>query len=274
MDSSQIAIDELSKHNLTHHPMELPHVGLGTMGIKNPDPVTTALEVGYRHLDTARIYDNESIVGDGIARSGVDRQEIVIATKLWTDSLSHEHVEPTTRESATSLGVDQLDLLYVHRPRGEYSPEETLPALDRLVERGITAHIGLSNFTIEELERAQEVLVHSIAAHQIELHPLMYKPELIEHARKHEYTVVGYSPLASGNVSEIDPVVRIAESNQTTPEAVAIAWATSKQPVVIIPKASHREHLQANLAASRLELDAQELAVIDSIERTHEFYPE
>ncbi|EMA64390.1 aldo/keto reductase [Halorubrum kocurii] len=254
--------------------MHLPPVGLGTMGIDDPDAIATALSVGYRHLDTARIYGNEAVVGDGLAATGVDRDAVTVATKLWVDDLGDGDVGPTARESADLLGVEALDLLYVHRPRGAYDPETTLPALDRLVDEGSVREVGVSNFEVDELDRALEVLDAPLAAHQTELHPLFYRPELLEHAREHGYAIVAYSPLAGGRVSEIDAVAEIAAARDATPEAVAIAWATAKDPVVAIPKASSERHLRANLAAADLDLTPEETAAIDAVDREEELFPE
>ena len=269
--------------------MDLPPVGLGTMGIDDRDAVATALAVGYRHLDTARIYDNEAVVGEGLAAgltgdsgvddavdaaSDLDREDVTVATKLWIDDLAADAVAPAARESADRLGVDAIDLLYVHRPRGDYDPEATLPALDRLVDDGLVRNVGVSNFEIADLDRALDVLGRPPAAHQTELHPLFYKPALLDHARDHGYPVVAYSPLAGGRVREVDAVVEVAEAHGTSPEAVAIAWAAAKEPVVTIPKASSEEHLRANLAAADLELDDAAVAAIDAVEREEELFPE
>jgi 2,5-diketo-D-gluconate reductase B len=258
--------------------MNLPPIGLGTMGIDDPDTVATALGVGYRHLDTARIYDNEATVGEGLAAGlaadDIGRADVTVATKLWVDDLAADRVGPAARESADRLGVDRLDLLYVHRPRGEYDPDATLPALDRLVDEGLVRGVGVSNFELSDLDRAVDALDAPIAAHQTELHPLFYRPELLEHARDHGYPVVAYSPLAGGRVREVAPVVEAAEAHDVTPEAVAVAWATAKEPVVAIPKASSEAHLRANLAATGVELTDAEVAAIDAVERERELFPE
>ena len=261
--------------------MKLPPVGLGTMGIDDSDAVATALDAGYRHLDTARIYGNEAVVGEGLAAglsadgpSDLDRDDVTVATKLWIDDLAADEVAPAARESADRLGVDTIDLLYVHRPRGEYDPAATLPELDRLADEGLVGNVGVSNFEVADLDRAIDVLGRPPAAHQTELHPLFYKPELLDHAREHGYPVVAYSPLAGGRVREVDAVVDVADARGTTPEAITIAWAAAKEPVVTIPKASSAAHLRANLAAAGLDLDDAEVAAIDAVEREEELFPE
>lgn len=257
--------------------MDLPPIGLGTMGIDDPDPIATALDVGYRHLDTARIYDNEAVVGEGLVASDVAREDVVVATKLWVDDLAPDDVRPAARESADRLGVDRVDLLYVHRPYEPYDPADTLGALATLRDDGLVDAVGVSNFEPAELDAAIDVLDgHGIplAAHQTELHPLYHRPELLEHAREHGYAVVAYSPLAGGRVREVDAVVEIAERRDATPEAVSLAWVRSKEPVVAVPKASSEAHLRANLAAAELHLEPEEVAAIDAVERELELYPE
>ena len=250
--------------------MDLPPVGLGTMGITDPDALRTALDVGYSHVDTAQIYDNESVVGDGLAAA--DPTDVTVATKLWTDGLAADAVRPSTASSLDRLGLDSVDLLYVHRPRGDYDPETTLPALEAVREAGLTRHVGLSNFDIEQLRTAAEYV--DIAAHQVEFHPYFGQQSLLEHAQRHDYPLVAYSPLAGGQVFE-DPTIReVAEKHDTTPAAVAVAWVTSHDNVVTIPKASSRAHLAGNLAAADLDLDGDDIASIDAIEREEELFPE
>lgn len=254
--------------------MKLPSIGLGTMGIDDPDVVATALEIGYEHLDTAQIYENEAVVGEGLARSDVLREAVSVATKVWADSLAPDAVRRTTEESLERLGLESVDLLYVHRPIETYDPETTLPAFDELYEEGGIGGVGLSNFTLEELETARDVLEAPIAAHQVEYHPLFQPERLLEHAREHGYPLVAYSPLANGRAGEIDPVVSVARKHDATPEAVCLAWLAAKEGVVPIPKASSRAHLEANLEARELELDPADRDLLDGIDRTEELFPE
>ena len=250
--------------------MDLPPVGLGTMGIDDPAVVAAALEAGYRHLDTAQIYENERVVGDGL--TDADRDALVVATKLWTDSLAADAVRPGTERSLDRLGLDRVDLLYVHRPRGGYDPEATLPALATVRDAGLADRVGVSNFSLDQLRTAAEYV--DIAAHQVEFHPFFRQESLLDHAQRHGYPLVAYSPLAGGLVFE-DPTVRaIAEDHDTTPAAVAIAWATSYESVVTIPKASSRAHLAANLDAAGLELSTADIKAIEAIDRKEELFPE
>ena len=254
--------------------MDLPPVGLGTMGIGDPDVIETAIDLGYRHLDTAQIYDNEEVVGKDVAAADLPREDLTVATKLWIDSLAAEDVRPGTEASLDRLGLDAVDLLYVHRPRGDYDPETTLPALDEIHDAGLARHVGISNFEPDQLERARDILDAPIAAHQVEFHPYFGDRRLLADAREHDYPLVAYSPLVGGQVFEDSVLTDIADAHQTSPAAVSIAWLLAKDNVVTIPKASSREHLRANLEARHLELDDEEIARIDAIDRETELYPE
>lgn len=254
----------------------VPRIGLGTMGLDTGDDataVTTALEMGYRHVDTAQIYRNESVVGDAIAAADTPREDVFLATKVWADSLAYDDVLRTTHESLDRLGTDFVDLLYVHRPRETYDPPETLAAFDELVDDGVVGAVGVSNFTVDELDEALDVLDTPLVAHQTEYHPLFQRPELLEHAAEHDYSVVAYSPLSGGRVRDVDEVVSVAERHDVTPEAVSLAWVAAKGACVI-PKASSERHLRANLDAIDIELDDEDIAAIDAVEREVELYPE
>ena len=252
----------------------LPPVGLGTMGIDSSDVIATALDVGYRHLDTAQLYENETAVGEGLHRADVAREDVFVATKLWVDRLAPEDVRAGVEESLDRLGLDRIDLLYVHRPRGTYDPETTLPAFDELRDDGLIDHVGVSNFEPDGLDEAREILDAPIFAHQVELHPLFYTPELVAYARDHGHRLVAYSPLAGGRVADVPELVAIADEHGVTPAAVSLAWLASKEAVVTIPKASSREHLESNFGARDLELDEADVERIEGIDREEQLYPE
>jgi len=261
--------------------LDLPPVGLGTMGLDGDEgaaAVETALRLGYRHLDTAQVYENEATVGAGLAAAvgagAVAREDVTVATKTWIDRLAPDEVRPSTEASLDRLGLDAVDLLYVHRPKGGYEPAGTLAAFDELVDDGLVGHAGVSNFERDDLDEAIELLDAPIAAHQTEYHPLFQRPALREHAVEHGYPLVAYSPLAGGRVREVEAVCAVAEKHDATPEAVSIAWLTDKEGVVTVPKASSERHLRANLAAAELSLDPEDRERIDGIEREEELFPE
>lgn len=252
-------------------PDEIPAIGLGTY--ENDDPegcaasVEAALNCGYRHVDTAEGYDNESAVGEGIAAADVDREAVFVATKLSPDNLGYEAVIEHAHESRKRLGVDTIDLLYVHWPIRSYDAEETLPAFEKLRKEGVIRHIGLSNFTPALLDEALAVLESPPAAHQIECHPLLQQTELRAHAREHDYTLVAYTPLAKGDVTEVPELREIATELDATPTQVSLAWLQSKEGVVPIPKSESEAHILENFAATRLSLEETDIARIDAIDR-------
>ncbi|WP_435358533.1 aldo/keto reductase [Haloarchaeobius sp. DFWS5] len=254
--------------------MNLPTVGLGTMGIGDPDAIASALDAGYRHLDTAQIYENEAVVGAGIEQSKISRDDVFLATKVWATNLAPEDVRESTEASLDRLGVDSVDLLYVHRPIEAYDPEKTLQAFDALVDDGLTNHVGVSNFTREELAEAREHLDAPIFAHQVEYHPFFQTPELLADNRANDERVVAYSPLAQGKVFDDSVLQDIADAHDSTPAAVAIAWLCQKEGVVTIPKAGSREHQTSNLAAADLALTDAECERIDALDRGEELFPE
>ncbi|MFC7044775.1 aldo/keto reductase [Halobacteriaceae archaeon GCM10025711] len=249
----------------------IPAVGLGTY--ENTDPeqcaasVATALDAGYRHVDTAQGYENEAFVGEGLARADVAREEVFVATKVTPDNLAYDDVLSSTEASLDRLGVDAVDLLYVHWPIRSYDAEDTLAAFDDLYDDGVVRNVGLSNFTPDLLDEAIDVLDAPVAAHQVEMHPLLQQEELLGYARDHGHRLVAYSPLAKGTVAEVPELADVAEKHDATAAQVSLAWLREKGAVAI-PKATGEAHIRENLASRDLELDADDVAAIDAIDRT------
>ena len=247
-------------------------IGLGTY--ENTDPETCAhaveyaLNHGYRHVDTAEMYDNEAAVGEGIARADVPREDVVVATKVSPEHLAHDDVLEHARASMDRLGVDALDLLYVHWPIRAYDPGATLAAFDELYDEGLVRHVGLSNFTPDLLEEAIETLDAPLFAHQVECHVLLQQDELRRMAREHGHHLVAYSPLAKGDVTEVDVLRDVAAAHDATAAQVALAWLAAEDAVVPIPKAASEAHIEENLAAMDLALSEAEIARIDAVDRT------
>ncbi|SFG07402.1 2,5-diketo-D-gluconate reductase B [Halopelagius inordinatus] len=249
---------------------DLPDIGFGTSGNDDleecTESVAAALNRGYRHVDTAQMYDNEAAVGEGVRRSDVDRSEVVIATKIHPDNLAPEDVRRTAEESLDRLGVDSVEMLYVHWPTSAYDAETTLPAFDELADRGLVDHVCVSNFTPELLAEAREVLDSPVAAHQVECHPLLRQDELRADARDHGYSLVSYAPLGRGEFFDDPTLVDIAEKHDATPAQVCLAWAMAQESVVPIPKATG-DHIAENFAARDVELDEEDIDRIADIDR-------
>ena len=250
---------------------ELPNVGIGTYENTDPsvcaDSVETALNLGYRHVDTAEMYENESAVGEGIAAADVAREAVFVATKVHSANLGYDDVFESARASCDRLGVETLDLLYVHWPLRAYDPAETLAAFDDLYDEGRIRRVGLSNFTPELLAEALERLDAPLFAHQVECHPLLQQQELRALARERGHRLVAYSPLAKATVTDVPELVEIAEKHGATPAQVSLAWLLSKD-VAVIPKASTESHIRENYEARQLTLADGDLARIDAIDRT------
>lgn len=231
--------------------------------------VASALTVGYRHIDTAEMYETERAVDRALELTGVDREEVFIATKVAPENLAYEDVLAHARASRDRLGVETIDLLYVHWPIRAYDPEGTLAAFDELYAAGEIRHVGLSNFTPAMLSEAFELLDAPVFAHQVECHPLLQQERLRRLARQHDHHLVAYSPLATGAVTERPELVEIAGENDMTASQVALAWLLSKERVVPVPCSTTAAHIRENFEAREIELPPEAIARIDNID-SHE----
>jgi len=249
-------------------------LGLGTYSLTDEagiEAMVSAIEAGYRHLDTARLYGNESEVGEAIDRAAVDREDLFVATKVAhfeEPEPTPEYVREAVAESKRRLGVDTIDLLYHHWRRDTADIETVLPVIEELVEAGDVDRLGVSNYTADDLAAAADLVDVPIVANQIEMHPLLPQRALRQRHRERDVTTVAYSPLAQGAVFETPEIVEVADEYDTSPAVVSLAWLLSKGDVVPIPRSSSPEHIRANRTALELDLDEADLRRIDSIERT------
>ena len=256
--------------------VEVPRLGLGTWRLTGDDcreAVGTALELGYRHIDTAQVYRNERQVGDALGASDVPREEVFLATKLGPGR-SYDDVLRTTEESLARLGTDYIDLLLIHWPNGRppgappnplsSAPdhEETLRAMNELVDRGTVRHIGVSNFDVDLLDAARESSDAPVLTDQVQYHPFWNQRELLDYCRIHDVLLTAYSPLGHGGVLDDAVLERIGRRYGKTPAQVALRWLVQQEQVATIPKATSREHLEANMAAFDFELTEAEMREI------------
>lgn len=245
--------------------------GFGTWQLSDPEVCATcvahAIDHGYRHIDTAVNYGNEEDVGTGIERSSVTRDELFVATKLPTGDLDAISVKPTTVASLERLGLDRVDLLYVHWPIRTYVADETLPAMAELVDEGIVDALGVSNFTPELLDEAMSIAGDVIIAHQYEKHPYLPNREVHTTSREHGLTSVAYSPLARGHVLDDPVIAEIAETNEVTPAQVTLAWLMHDEDVTPIPKSGRHSRIEENFAAREVSLTGDDISRIDAIDK-------
>lgn len=249
----------------------IPSVGFGTGPLTEEqvckETVRLALDVGFRHIDTAQMYQNERFIGEAVEASPYSPTDLFLATKVHPANLAYDDVIASAESSRDRLGVDTIDLLYVHWPVMAYDPDETLPAFEALWEQGLINHIGLSNFTPSLLIEAVEQLSAPVLAHQIEMHPLLQQRELFALAQKLDHYLVAYSPLARGKVLKNDVVRSLAEEYSLSPAQVALAWLLSKEIIRPIPFSANRRHLRENLQVRDLDYTEMDLSEIEAISR-------
>ena len=244
----------------------VPKLGFGTWEILGRDceeAVADALEIGYRHIDTAQAYDNEAEVGKALAAAGVPRKELFLTTKLWRDQFAADRVRPSAEGSLEKLQVDCIDLLLLHWPNDDVPLEETLGALAALREEGLIRHFGVSNVPAGMLRDALSIA--PIFADQVEFHPFLGQDRLVELAAEKDFMVTAYSPLARGKVLEDETLRAIGEAYGKTSGQVALRWLLDKPNVATIPKASSHERRVENFEVFDFELSDDDRAKIEAL---------
>jgi len=243
----------------------IPVLGLGTWlltGKKCEEAVKKALEMGYRHIDTAEIYENQKEIGRAIQT--FSRSELFITSKIWKTNLRFKDVLRACESTLRDLNISYLDLYLVHWPVPEIPLEETFRAMKVLCEEGKVRTIGVSNFDIPLLEQALEVEEIPVCVNQVEFHPLLYQKELLEFCKKHDIVLIAYSPLARRRIMENKTIKELAEKYGKTPAQISLKWILQKGAVPI-PKASSEEHLRENMNLFDWKLSRNDINKIDSI---------
>lgn len=252
--------------------MNIPGMGLGTYRLKGQaviDSVRDALDVGYRAIDTAQIYENEADIGQAIAESGVPRDALFLTTKIWITNFGVDRLLPSLKASLEKLRTDAVDLTLIHwpSPGNAVSMADYLGALADARAQGLTRHIGVSNFTIDLLEQAAAAVgADNIATNQVEISPYLQNRRLADHARAQGIHLTSYMTLAYGKVLH-DPVLQdIARNHSATPAQVALAWAL-QQGFSVIPSSTRRVNLESNLKAQALRLTDEDMTRIATLDR-------
>lgn len=251
--------------------IEVPEIGLGTYKLHEREcdmTVRKALDLGYRHIDTAQMYKNENEVGEAINVSTVDREEIFLATKVWHTNLEHDDVLHTTEETLRNLRTPYVDLLMIHWPNDQYDLRDTIRAMLMLRDQGKVMNIGVSNFPLHLLKKANDEIRAPIFCNQVEFHPFLDQLDLLDYVIENDIMLTAYAPLAQGKVNESTELQEIGEKYGKTPAQIALRWLIEQENVVAIPKASSEEHLRENIDIFDFMLEDEDFERIDELNKS------
>ena len=247
---------------------KVPALGFGTFRMKGDEcaeAVGRAISVGYRHLDTAEIYENEEAVARGIRDAGVDRTDLFITTKAWMDDLSSDGVAKSLEGSLRRLDTDYIDLWLIHWPNEAYPLRDTLEAMSRLVTKGSVRHLGVSNFPAVLFDEAASMAL--ILCNQVEYHPYLAQRSVLDAARSRGAFITAYAPVAMGKVHDDVTLREIGERYGKTAAQVTLRWLIQQPGVAAIPKAANPDHVEENLAIFDFSLTEGEMLRIHGLAR-------
>jgi 2,5-diketo-D-gluconate reductase B len=246
---------------------KIPAIGLGTWELRGKicaRVVEQALKLGYRHVDTAQVYENEREVGDGLRASGVRRDEVFVTTKVWTTHFAPNDLERSTKESLVKLRLPEVDLLLLHWPNPHVPLAETLGALAHVKKLGMARHIGVSNFTVALIEEAVAACPEPLVCDQVEFHPYLDQTKVREACARHGMALVAYSPIARGRIKSDETLALIGQAHGKTTAQVCLRWLV-QQDAVVIPRTSKIERLSENIDIFDFELSGEEMQAISGM---------
>jgi 2,5-diketo-D-gluconate reductase B len=242
----------------------IPVIGLGTWDLRGRTCariVEQALRQGYRHIDTAEMYENEREVGEGLRASAVKRSDVFVTTKVWPTHFAPRDLERSAKDSLVRLRVSEVDLLLLHWPNPRIPLSETMGALCKMKQAGFAKHIGISNFTVPLIEEALKLATEPLVTDQIEWHPYLDQAEIVSACRKRGLAVTAYSPIARGKVSRDKVISTIGMKHGKSAGQVSLRFLV-QEGAIVIPRTSKVERLAENLAIFDFELTKAEMADI------------
>jgi diketogulonate reductase-like aldo/keto reductase len=256
--------------------LSIPYFGLGVFrareGTEINSAILKALNCGYRHVDTAAIYRNETGVGKAIKESGIARNEVFITTKLWNADQGYESTLKAFERSLNKLQTDYIDLYLIHWPvRGKYA--ESWRAMEELYRAGKVRAIGVSNFTIHHLKDLMKSVTVNPMVNQVEFHPYLVQPELLEFCQQNNIQYEAWSPIMRGKVNEIAVISAIARKHSKNNVQVVLRWNLQKG-VVTIPKSVNKDRIQSNANIFDFELSDEDIQQIDALDRNYRTGPD
>ncbi|MBY8956828.1 aldo/keto reductase [Pseudomonas sp. MIS38] len=256
------------QHIVNAQGLNMPKLGLGTwpmLGDECSRAVEQALDLGYRHIDTAAAYNNEDAVGQALANTPTPREQIHVTTKVWWDQLQPDAMRHSLERSLKALRSEYVDLFMIHWQTTGWDLPRTLETLASFKEQGLARNIGVANFPLPLLRTVVEEYGIPLSAIQVEYHVLLGQNALLNYARQHDLALTAYTPLARNKVSDIAQIQQIAKKHGVLPTQVALKWLLDQPNVAAIPKASSRANQLANLASLQVELDAEDRALIAAL---------
>ena len=253
---------------------QMPMLGLGVWQVPNGaacvNAVRWALDLGYRHIDTAQIYGNEESVGRALRDSGVPRHEVFLTTKFYPGRKFYQRRRndpvAAVEQSLRRLGVDQVDLYLVHWPEG--GPTWAWPRMEKACELGLAHSIGVSNFGTSELEEVIATGTIPPAVNQVQFSPLKYRRALLDACRQRHVAVEAYSSLGTGQYLSNEAIKRLAQRTERTPAQVLLRWCLQRD-LPVIPKSTHRERIAENAHIFDFVLSDEDMAELDTLDQTH-----
>ncbi|MDY7561365.1 aldo/keto reductase [Pseudomonas sp. 10B1] len=254
--------------------LTIPRLGFGTFRMPGDGcqaVVESAIEVGYRHIDTAAMYDNEASVGRALAASGIARSELFVTTKVWHDQLEPTALLKSFDTSLSKLGLEYVDLYMVHWPSASMDMAALMKTLGSLRDSGRIRELGVCNFNMPMLRTAIDELGASVAAVQVEYHPFLDQTRLLTFLRERNIPLVAYAPLAQGRAASDPTLMQIGAKHDVSAAQVAIAWLLDQDGVIAIPKAQRAESQKANLEALAVKLDDEDRQAIASLAKDQRF---
>lgn len=254
--------------HITAQNKKIPALGYGTWQLKGMEcrkGVEMALEIGYRHIDTAQIYENEAEVGAAIAASGIKRADIFLTTKVWTSEVADGKLQKSVEVSLKKLQVDHVDLLLIHWAVTEVPFAEQIKALMQVQREHKTTLIGISNFTVVQMKEVTEKIGAPVVTNQVEYHPYLSQKKVLEYLRAHGMFLTAYCPLARGKVNNDPVITAIGKKHGKTAGQVTLRWLVQQDSVAAIPKAASEKHMRENFDIFDFTLDAAEMTAISAL---------
>jgi len=245
---------------------KIPSLGFGTWQLNGKEctkAVVDAINVGYRHIDTAEIYGNQQSVDEGIKKSGINRKEIFLTSKVWRSNLYKQDVVDSCKETLEALKTEYLDLFLVHWPNKDIEIKETLEAMELLKEEKLIKNYGVSNFTEDDLDETSDF---EVVVNQVEFHPSLNQKKLKEYCDRKKIVITAYSPLAQGMDLKLPEVVKMSQKYGKSTAQVLLNWLRQNR-IVAIPRSSERAHIKDNFGSLGWDLEKEDIEILDSLNK-------